>query len=366
MSFRSTISWILFPLTMWYGMGVRFRNFLFNIGIKKQVAPPVTTIGVGNICVGGAGKTPHVEYLLRLLSDQYPTALLSRGYHRSTSGFQVDDGTHSATKLGDEPAMIATKFPHVQVAVCEKRLTGVSKLLAQEKAPRLIVLDDAFQHRYVKPTINILLTEYGHPYFADHVMPYGNLREPRSARFRANIVIVTKSPENLNPIERHSFINQLDLQPYQKVFFSYIHYCNPQPLMGGASLPLSSLDSALIVTGIANPDPMVAHVKGHCQTQHLRFADHHNFSANDIKHIRKQFDQLQGERKVILTTEKDAARLRLLADKDLLNGLPIYSLPIEVRIHENKEYNLDETIQKIVLENNLFQEKMKKTPLFKN
>lgn len=364
MSFRKTVSWIFFPITMWYGVGVSIRNLMYNIGIKKQVAPPVTTIGVGNLCAGGAGKTPHVEYLLRLLADKCPTAMLSRGYRRNSSGFQLDDGSHSFPKLGDEPAMIASKFPNVQVAVCEKRLVGVQKLLAQERAPKLIVLDDIYQHRQIKPTINILLTEYKHPFFADHVMPFGDLREHRTARFRANIVVVTKTPADLNPIERHNIANQLDLQPYQKVFFSYIHYGDPVPLMGGSPLPLSSLENALVVTGIADPEPMIQHVSQHCQVTPIKYADHHNFTASDIKHIRRAFDQqVPGDRKVILTTEKDAVRLRELASKDLLAGMPIYYMPIEVRFHSNKEYDFDETIQKIVLENNLFQEKVKSTPL---
>ena len=363
MSFRRTISWVFFPFTMWYGVGVGLRNMMFNMGLKKQEAPSVTTIGVGNICAGGSGKTPHVEYLLRLLSDTHRTAFLSRGYRRSTSGFQLDDGTHNAAKLGDEPAMVASKFPNVQVAVCEKRLQGVQKLMSSENAPELIVLDDAYQHRYIKPTINILLTEYSRPFYEDHIMPYGNLRESRKARFRANIVVVTKSPENLNPVERHNIVNQLDLEPYQKVFFSYIHYLDPLPLMGGTPVPLDTLDAALVVTGIANPEPMQQYVSQHCKTETNRYADHHSFSNSDLKHIRKQFDQLGGDRKVIIITEKDAARLRLLADKDAMAGLPIYYLPIEVRIHPNKEYDFDETIQKIVHDNALFQEKMKATPL---
>ena len=209
MSFRKTISWFLFPLTVWYAVGVCFRNLLFALGIKSQTAPPVTTIGVGNLCTGGSGKTPHVEYLLRLLSGSYETALLSRGYRRKTSGFVLDDGCHSPSRLGDEPSMLALKFPNVTVAVCEKRVEGVHQLLKRDPAPQLIVLDDVFQHRYLKPTVNILLTEYGNPYFKDHILPFGNLREFRSARRRADIVIDTKSTSSLNPIYRHNYHSTL-------------------------------------------------------------------------------------------------------------------------------------------------------------
>ncbi len=364
--FRRIISWCLLPLTMWYAVGVWFRNLLFNIGIKHQETLPVTTIGVGNLRAGGAGKTPHVEYLLRLLADQCNTAMLSRGYRRKSRGYVADEGDHSVDRLGDEPAMIARKFPNVTVAVCEKRLEGVEHLLKRENPPQLVILDDAYQHRYIKPTINILLTEYGNPYFQDRILPFGNLRESRRARFRANIVVVTKAPQVLNPIERHNIITRLDLEPYQKVFFSSIYYMEPLPLMGGHPLPLKTLDGVLVLAGISNPQPMVEYVKGQCPASLLKYADHHRYTASDLKHIRKTFElQVKGDRRIILTTEKDAVRLRLLTDNAAMAGLPIYYLPIEVRIHPNKEYDFDETVQKIVHDNNLFQDKMRTTPLMK-
>ena len=359
MSFRKTISWLLFPLTMWYAVGVWFRNLLFNLGIKRQVAPKVTTIGVGNICAGGAGKTPHVEYLLRLLADQYPTALLSRGYHRKTRGFVLDDGNHNASRLGDEPAMVAVKFPNVQVAVCEKRVAGVEKLVQQSQSPKVIVLDDVYQHRYIKPTISILLTEYAKPYYTDIIMPYGNLREGRRARYRANIVIVTKSPQSLNPIDKHNVISRLKLKPFQKVFFSYIHYCDPLPLMGKAPLPLQTVESVLLVTGIADPEPMRQYVSEFCEVNMLHFADHHRYTVADIRRVRRSFVQMGSDRKLILTTEKDAARLRELADKEVMSGLPIYYLPIEVRLHPSGDMSFDQTVQTIVHDNILFQERMR-------
>lgn len=359
MSFRKTVSCLLFPLTMWYAVGVWFRNLLFDLGIKRQVSPKITTIGVGNICAGGAGKTPHVEYLLRLLSDQYPTALLSRGYHRKSHGFVLDDGSHSASRLGDEPAMVATKFPNVQVAVCEKRVTGVEKLLQQPKPPKVIVLDDVYQHRYIKPTINILLTEYGKPYSNDHILPFGNLREGRRARYRANIVVVTKSPQSLNPVDKHNIVNRLKLKPFQKVFFSYIYYCDPLPLMGSAPLPLQTVESVLLVTGIADPEPMKQYVSRFCEVSTIHFADHHRFTAADIRRIRRAYVQINSARKLILTTEKDAARLRELVDHEVMSGLPIYYLPIEVRIHQNNDMSFDQTVKTIVHDNNLFQERMR-------
>ena len=346
---------------MWYAVGVWFRNLMFSLGIKRQVAPPVTTIGVGNLCAGGAGKTPHVEYLLRLLSPHYETALLSRGYRRHTKGFLLDDGCHSPSRLGDEPAMLAGKFPKLTVAVCEDRVEGVRRLLQSELPPQVVVLDDVYQHRSIKPTVNILLTEYHKPYFSDHIMPFGDLREFRSARRRARMVIVTKAPEQLDPISRHSFVSRLRLRPHQKVFFSHIHYCHPLPLMGGADLPLDSIDAALLLTGIAHPEPMVQHVSQFCSVTPMRFPDHHRYTLSDLKRIRHAFDQLQGSRKLILTTEKDAVRLRELASSDLMAGLPIYFLPITVRIDPSAEQDFDHTIESIVHENVSFLERMKKT-----
>lgn len=378
MSFRKNISKILFPLTCWYAVGVRFRNMFYAMGIIKQEAPHITTIGVGNLSTGGTGKTPHVEYLLHLLADRYPTAMLSRGYKRKTKGYVEDDGSHDPALLGDEPAMIATKFPQVKVAVCEKRLEGVQRLMAQpptpEKTdlpekpenpenpeppenpaiPQLIVLDDVFQHRRIKPSINILLTEYGHPYYNDHILPYGDLREFKSARFRANIVIVTKCPPVLNPVERHNIAHDLALQNYQKIFFSYLVYGRPTTLDGHATdIDLGRIDNVLAVTGIAHPDTFVAELRQRTRTQHLAFADHHDFSTSDIARIRNAFESMPGTNKIILTTEKDAMRLH-----GKTGNLPVYYLPITVAFHKEKDLDFDALIESTVRENISFLSKL--------
>lgn len=361
MSFRKAISCILFPLTIWYAVGVWFRNLFYALGIKRQQAPAVTTIGVGNLCAGGAGKTPHVEYLLRLLSPRYETALLSRGYRRHTRGFLLDDGCHSPSRLGDEPAMVAAKFPKLTVAVCEDRVEGVRRLLQAEVPPQVIVLDDVYQHRAIKPTLNILLTEYHKPYFSDCILPFGDLREFPSARRRARIVIVTKAPVQLNPIERHNFILHLKLRPHQKVFFSHIVYCHPLPLMGTAELPLSTIDSALVLTGIAHPEPMLQYVSQFCSATPLRFPDHHRYTPSDLKRIRQAFDRLEGLRKLILTTEKDAVRLRELAASNLMEGLPVYYLPIKIEFDSSSQQEFDHFVESVVQENVSFLDRMKNT-----
>ena len=367
MSFRTTISYVLWPLTMWYAVGVAVRNFFYAVGIKRQAAPHITTIGVGNLSTGGSGKTPHVEYLLRLLADKYSTAMLSRGYKRKTKGFLLDDGSHDPALLGDEPAMVAAKFPQVRVAVCEKRVEGVQSLMAQERveqhgdeevhistAPQVIVLDDVFQHRAIKPSINILLTEYGRPYFKDLILPYGNLREFKSARLRAGIVIVTKCPSVLNPVEKHNIIHDLRLENYQKVFFSYYKYGSLKTLDGQpVDIDLRRTDNVLAVTGIANPEPMLAELRRSTKVQHLAFGDHHDFSARDIARIRDTFAAMQGSKKIIVTTEKDAVRLRGLTE-----ALPVYILPIEVAFHKSAERDFDYLIESSVRENISFLSKL--------
>jgi len=372
MSFRTTISWILLPLTMWYAIGVAVRNLLFALGIKRQQAPHITTIGVGNLSTGGTGKTPHVEYLLDLLQDKYRTAMLSRGYRRKSKGYLHDDGSHDAALLGDEPAMIARKHPQVQVAVCEKRLEGVRRLMetmpptdaddeAQgEEEPtlppplELIILDDVFQHRYIKPNINILLTEYRHPYYHDYILPYGNLREFRSARCHAGIVIVTKCPARLNPIDKHNMINDLKLKSYQKVFFSYLQYGALQTLDGKTvDIDLRHMEQVLAVTGIAHPEPMIDELKRRCKVQHMAFDDHHNYTRHDIQRISDTFSAMPGTRKIILTTEKDAQRLQgLTAD------LPVYVLPIKVAFHQDGDMDFDKLIESSVRENISFLSKL--------
>ena len=268
--------------------------------------------------------------------------------------------------------MIATKFPHVKVAVCEKRLEGVQHLMERpplaessenqentetqesDTVPQLIVLDDVFQHRRIKPSINILLTEYGHPYYNDHILPYGDLREFKNARFRANIVIVSKCPAVLNPVERHNIAHDLRLQNYQKVFFSYLVYGQPTTLDGRPTdIDLSRIDNVLAVTGIAHPDAFIAELKQRTRTQHLAFADHHDFSASDIARITSAFEALPGSNKIILTTEKDAMRLHGKTGK-----LPVYYLPITVAFHKEKDLDFDALIESTVRENISFLSKL--------
>ncbi len=354
MSFRTTISWLLLPLSMWYAVGVLVRNFLYAIGLKRQEAPHITTIGVGNLSTGGSGKTPTADYLIDLLSPTYRVALLSRGYKRHSKGFVLDDGRHNPAQLGDEPAMLASKHPDIQVAVCANRMEGVQHLMELEQGPEVIILDDVYQHRKIKPSINILLTEYHHPFYRDKILPYGNLREFRSARQRASIVIVTKCPPHLNPIDKHNIIADLRLLNFQKVFFSYLRYGTLKTLDGvDAGIDLQDVEHLLVVTGIAHPEPMLRELRRTSKVHHLAYPDHYNYSRRDMARIQAAFDSIPGEKKLIVTTEKDAIRMKSLAE-----GLPIYVLPVSMAFHDTNEMDFDKIIESTVRENISFLSKL--------
>lgn len=360
---RKIFAYLTFPIGMWYAIGVAFRNFLFSIGIKKEICPPTTTIGIGNIACGGTGKTPHSEYLIRLLKDQYKVAYLSRGYRRKTKGLLVATSQSTVEELGDEASMIASKFPEITTIVCEKRMRAINKMMEESNAPDVIILDDAYQHRYVKPTINILLTDYNHPLYEDRILPFGNLREFRSARHRANIIIVTKCPKQFHPIEKNNILLHLNTKPCQKIFYSYLEYGTPIAFDATANnepIDISHIDHALILSGIANPQPMVDYVKQFSAVTLRQFPDHHNYTAQEIQQIIDQFKQLNGQNNIIITTEKDAARLQHPSIKTLLQNLPVYILPIEIKFHNSPDFDFDNIICSAIRENITFQSRLKK------
>ena len=359
---RKTLAWLLWPLTMWYGIGVWVRNLLFSIGVLKETSMPVTTIGVGNLACGGTGKTPMVEYLLRLFGDDYSTAVLSRGYRRATTGYLENDGSDDASLLGDEPTMVARKFPHVKVAVCEKRVEGISRLLQDEEPPQLVVLDDVYQHRYIKPTVNILLTDFHHPFFNDHVLPFGNLREYRKAYRRAHIIVVTKAPEKFHPMAFHNMRQRLKVQPYQRLYFSYIQYDTPTAVYADANQPatmeLNRVAQVLLATGIAHPDELIQHVKQHCKVLSMPFDDHHDYTVDDVIKIRERFEQMKASNRIVLVTEKDAVKLRREELRAAFAGIPVYSIPIRMVIMDNKDDSFDATLRNRVKENIFFQQRI--------
>lgn len=369
MSFRKTIAWLGLPVTIWYGVCVAVRNLLFELGVLRQSIPPVTTIGVGNIAVGGTGKTPLTDYLLGIFAERYVTAVVSRGYKRKSTGCiihqpQTSEGSEATeagaevpdmlATFGDEVSMLIEKHPQVSAAVSKWRKEAIDQLMATEQPPQLVILDDVFQHRYVKPTINILLTEFSRLYSDDLILPFGNLRESRAASRRANVIMVTKTPKKLNSLERHMIAKRLRAQSYQKVFFSYIEYAEPVALLEGcqSAMPMEEVHHMLCVTGIANPDPLLAELKQRgIRVEHMPFSDHHDFTAKDIEEIRKRFEAINSQSKIIITTEKDAVRLRKALCDSECQELPFYYLPMSIGFHDESGVGFTDYITSIVREN---------------
>ena len=308
----------LLPLSWLYGLGVRIRNLLFEMNILKSHSYSTPVISVGNITVGGTGKTPHVEYLVRLLKDIQHTAVLSRGYKRKSRGFQIASKNTPMREIGDEPYQMKQKFKNVVVAVDKKRTRGIANLISGEytdKAIDVILLDDAFQHRYVKPGLNILLVDYHRLVIYDKLLPAGRLREPVSGKNRADIVIVTKCPKTLTPMEFRVLTKQMNLFPYQQLYFTTLDYERLKPLfpkeckIGVDTLERLKGNHVLLVTGIASPAQMIVDLEPFAESIHpLSFSDHHNFRKKDVRRINETFAAMPSP-KVIITTEKDASRL---------------------------------------------------------
>ncbi len=349
-------SLVLLPLSKIYGAVTTTRNYMFKWGILKQRSFPVPIVVVGNIAVGGTGKTPHTEYIVNSLRYDYTIGVLSRGYKRKTHGFILASRNSTPLDIGDEPYQIYQKFGgQVTVAVCEDRCKGIDEMLRINPKINLIILDDAFQHQYVKPSVAIVLTEFNRPVFFDKMLPLGHLRESAKAVYRADMVVVTKCPEQLKPLEYRIFKNNLKLYPYQKLFFSRYRYGALKPVFPDETsrIPyleyLSEDDKILAVSGIANPRPFVKYVKRFRPIVKVKvFPDHHNFTRKDLDSIVKKFDDIKSINKYIITTEKDAVRL---ANNPYypqqLKALTFY-LPIEVVFDTNPEESFDTELKKLI------------------
>ena len=342
---------LLWPFSSLYGIGVGIRNCLFNWGVLPSESFEVPVVSVGNITVGGTGKTPFSEYLIRVLKGNYRVGLLSRGYKRKSKEYQLL--THLSTPLmvGDEPYQIKRKFPDVMVAVDVNRREGIRNMLSEEKgAPEIIILDDAYQHRYVQPDVSILLIDYNRMITEDHLMPMGQLREPVSSKSRANIIVITKCPADLKPIEFRLIRKNLKLYAYQSLFFTTLAYGDLQSLFANAvncPLTLNKIKnfSALVVTGIATPRPFEHYLQPFVKEMvSINFSDHHNFSESDLKRILSEFEEIQNKQKVILTTEKDA--VRLMNDPNFPDALKkyIYYVPLYVKFLLEEGADFDEKL----------------------
>ncbi len=345
---------ILLPLSITYGILLFFRNKCYDWKVLKSTQFNFPVIIVGNLTLGGTGKTPHIEYLIRLLQKDYKIATLSRGYKRKSKGFLLSNENSTINDIGDEPLQYKLKFNNLVVAVDEKRVNGINNIIKTHPKTDVILLDDAYQHRAVKAGLNILITEYTKLYNKDYVIPSGRLREFSCGSDRADIIIVSKTQDNLSSLEKKELITQLKPARHQKVYFSYIKYGEITPFTNIAkNITNTSINfTVLLLTGIAKPKPLITKIEKDYKTvKHIKFSDHHQFNKSDIANIKDELKNLNGDNKIIITTEKDIMRLSLPPILEQLQNIPIFYIPIEICFHGNDGHEFDNEILKYVTEN---------------
>ena len=342
---------LLAPFSLLYGLGVSIHDLLYRQEILRSTEFSVPVIGVGNLSVGGSGKTPHVEYIADFLRKYLRVAILSRGYKRKTRGFVLLNENTTATDAGDEPMQYFRKFSDVSVAVCENRSYGIINLMGNRPNLQTILLDDSFQHRAVQAGFSILLTEYGLPFTRDYLLPSGRLREWRSGYQRADMLIVTKCPPALPPEDRQRFTAELKPYPHQRLFFSYYEYQAPYRFQyPSLTTQLTTGTDILLISAIANTDYLLAYLKQKVNTiRTLEFADHHFFEKTDIGTLKTEFERLHSRNKIILTTEKDAIRLELHLELLRQYQLPIFVLPLRVCFHDDDETDFQDALADYLL-----------------
>ncbi|MGA2406852.1 MAG: tetraacyldisaccharide 4'-kinase [Bacteroidales bacterium] len=307
----------LYPVSLLYGLITGIRNFLYNAGVLPSVEFPFPVICVGNITVGGTGKTPHTEYIAGLLRENFKVAILSRGYKRKTRDFRIASSSSLVRHVGDEPMQIYRKFPDILVTVDRNRVRGVKRILKENPETDVIILDDGFQHRSITPGFSILLSDFERLIVRDHMLPYGNLRENKGNMRRADIILITKSPENLSPIQRRLIVKEVDKAHYQNLYFTSLKYKPPHPVFESCDPEESVLSECaarcgiVLITGIANPQPLKEYLqKSYDEIIHLSFPDHHNFEDDDLVSISSAYKNLKSTTRYLFTTEKDAVKLR--------------------------------------------------------
>ncbi len=347
-----TLKLLLLPLAILYGLGVALRNGLYAVGLLRGVSFSLPVISIGNLTVGGTGKTPHTEYLIRLLHEYLPLAVVSRGYKRKTTGYLEVTPALDASQAGDEPLQYKRKYPHVAVAVAESRSFAIPQVIRSNPATKVILLDDGFQHREVEPGLNVLLTEYNRLYTKDWLLPVGRLREWRSGAIRADIIIVTKCPDTLSSTEMSEIRKAVMKKEEQQVFFSRYRYGLPYKMYGaGERMALHKDLDVLVVVAIAGTEYLLEYVDTQSGDVHmLEYNDHHPFSNFDIGDIERHFKLMpEGRERIILTTEKDA--MRLDTHRDLLRqlSLPIYILPVAVQFIGDGPDSFDSSIKEWLL-----------------
>lgn len=316
---------------------------MYDQNLLRSASFDLPVICVGNLSAGGTGKSPMVEYIIRQLIPDYSPAILSRGYKRKTKGYILATEGVTAAEIGDEPMQFYQKFPGITVAVGEERVLAIPNIMHDRPGTDLVVMDDAFQHRSVKAGLNILLTDYNHLYTRDWFLPTGNLRDAKSSSRRADIIVVTKAKPDLDIAEKDGLLKEISPLAAQHVFFTMIAYGLPYNL--GSAIDQASIMShnILLVTGIANPQPLKNHIRENgVLIDEIIFADHHNFSEEDLKEVKLRFDRISADKKLILTTEKDAVRLSQF--KQQIQELPIYVIPIQSRFLFDGEHHFNDII----------------------
>lgn len=345
---------LLIPFAWLYGLVIRIRHLLFNSNILKTESFSIPVVGVGNLSLGGTGKTPVVEYLVRLLSDENKIAVLSRGYGRNTKGFLIANQYSGHKDIGDESLQYHNKFKtNIKVAVCEDRRAGIKNLMQDDENLDVILLDDAFQHRYVKPGLSILLTDFHNLYMEDYLLPAGTLRDVVAEAKRADIIIVTKTYKVLSPITRRRIKGILKPQENQSLYFSYLSYGNLIPFSGSDDYKSpKNISTIVLFCGIANSYPLQEYLRDMCvDLLVLDFPDHHTYRRKDLQLVIRTFNDAFTRNKIIITTEKDAMRLIKSEHINLLDNLPMFYIPIEVKLHGLDNSNFSNQIKKYVREN---------------
>ncbi len=349
----------LYPISIIYGLITGIRNFLYNTGFLPSVEFQIPVICVGNITVGGTGKTPHTEYLAALLSKEFNVATLSRGYKRKTRDFRIASKSSYVSEIGDEPMQIFRKFPEIIVAVDRNRVHGVRRILEENRDTEVIILDDGFQHRKLTPGFSILLSDFERLIVRDHMLPYGNLRESKGNIRRADIILITKSPENISPIQRRLIVKEVDKAPYQNLYFTALTYDAPRHVFDipGSSVPdtlLAQLKEAgvVLITGIANPLPLKEYLQNMSEEIiHLSYPDHYDFKVLDIIKISETFRNLKSQRKFLFTTEKDAVRLMEFSNFDDEIKSVFFYIPVGIKFLNDDKDEFDNIIVNYVRKN---------------
>jgi tetraacyldisaccharide 4''-kinase len=354
-----TRSIFLYPFSLLYGFFTGLRNFLYDAEIIKSREFHIPIICVGNLSAGGTGKTPHTEYLIELLQKSFKVVVLSRGYRRKLSGFMIADSNSTVSDIGDEPLQVSRKYPGITVAVDRHRVRGVEEIMKACPEISVIILDDGYQHRRITPGLSILLSDFDNLMINDHILPYGNLREGSLNMNRADIILITKSPENISPIQRRLIVRDINKKPYQNLYFTSVSYGDPRPLFENEvknQAPFLSDKTSdkgfVLVTGIANPAPLAEYLGTRAdEIIHLSFSDHHNFTRNDIEKIHNAYNALKAPLKYVITTEKDSVRLREFTNIAEPFRSAFYYIPIGIWFLNDDKNEFDNLIVDYVRKN---------------